>query len=127
MRVTRLLVGGLIATAGSVSLAQYQSLQAQNQALFQQLQRVRGLSDTQMSAVRSIFAKSGYIGQGNPAITKHPVTPEACQAKLDQMGVHYETPRFEQICKGKYIGAAVRSGHPATGRRQGLHRSVRVP
>ena len=103
MRVARLVIGGVMATAGSVGLAQYQSLQAQNQALFQQLQHVRGLSDSQMSAVRGIFATSGYISQGNPAITKHPVTPDACQAKLDRMGVHYENPRFEAICKGKYL------------------------
>jgi formylglycine-generating enzyme required for sulfatase activity len=93
----------MAALGGSVGLAQYQSLHDQNETLFRQLQQVHGLSDAQMKAVRSIFTKSGYIGQGNPAITRHPVTPEACQDKLNGLGVSYENPRFEKICKGKYM------------------------
>lgn len=80
-----------------------QALHDQNEILFQQLQRVHGLSDKQMDAIRKIFAKSGYIGQGNPAITQHPVTPEQCQAKLDGTGVRYDNPKFENICKAKYM------------------------
>ena len=53
-----------------------QSLKEQNGALFEQLQRVHGLSDGQMGAIRAIFSRSGYIGQGNPAIARHPVTPQ---------------------------------------------------
>jgi len=75
----------------------------QNDALFERLQQARGLSDEQMTAIRKIFAGSAIIGQGNPAVTHHPVTPEACQAKLKQMGVQYENPRFEKICKAKYM------------------------
>ena len=75
-----------------------------------QLQRERGLSDQQMNAIRRIFAKSGYIGQGNPAVTQHPVTPEQCQAKLDAAGVRYENPRFEKICEAKYMAPLIRSG-----------------
>jgi hypothetical protein len=29
-----------------------------------------------MERIREIFAHSPYIGQGNPAVTHHPVTPE---------------------------------------------------
>jgi len=83
--------------------ASSQSLQQQNEILFEQLQRVHGLSDSQMNAIRKIFAKSGYIGQGNPTITQHPVTPAECQAKLNSMGAHYENPKFEGICKAKYM------------------------
>ena len=53
-----------------------ESLKEQNENLFRQLQQVHGLSDSQMNAIRAIFSKSGYIGQGNPAITRHPATPE---------------------------------------------------
>jgi formylglycine-generating enzyme required for sulfatase activity len=98
-----LVVGFLAALCGSVGLAQYQSLYDQNEALFRQLQRVHGLSDVQMTALRGIFAKSCYIGQGNPAISRHPVTPEACQDKLKGLGVSYENPAFEKICKAKYM------------------------
>ena len=98
-----LVIGLMAALGGSVGLAQYQSLHDQNETLFRQMQRVHGLSDVQMQALRGIFAKSGYIGQGNPAITRHPVTPEACQHKLNGLGVSYENPRFEKICKGTYM------------------------
>jgi formylglycine-generating enzyme required for sulfatase activity len=83
--------------------ASSQSLQQQNEILFQQLQRVHGLSDDQINAIRKIFAKSGYIGQGNPAVTQHPMNPEEGQSKVNKMGVRYENPRFESICKGKYM------------------------
>ena len=84
-------------------IASPESLREQNEILFRQLQRVHGLSDSQMNTIRKIFATSGYIGQGNPAITQHPVTPKQCEAKLDAMGVHYDNPRFERICKAKYM------------------------
>jgi hypothetical protein len=82
---------------------EYPPLQKQNEALLQQLQRVHRFTDGQMSAVRAIFAKSGYISQGNPAITRHPVTPEECEAKLKQSSVNYENPAFEKICGAKYM------------------------
>lgn len=107
MIIRRFLVVGvlspLILIGLGSSLASPQSLQQQNELLFQQLQRVHGLSNSQINAMRAIFAKSPYIGQGNPAITRHPVTPAECQAKLSRMGVHYENPRFERICKTKYM------------------------
>ncbi len=83
--------------------AQAQTRKQQNDALFEQLKRERELSDMQVDAIRKIFAGSLYIGQGNPAVTRHPVTPEACQAKLKEMGVQYENPRFEKICGAKYM------------------------
>jgi len=107
MKVWHVLTSGLLVLSGLVGFGRFfassQSLQQQNEILFGQLQRVHGLSDNQVNAIRKIFAQSGYIGQGNPAITQHPVTPEECQAKLNSMGVHYENPRFERICKGKYM------------------------
>ena len=81
----------------------FQLLQQQNEALFQDLQREHGLSDQQVNAIRRIFAGSRYIGQGNPAVTQHPVTPEQCAAKLNSLGVHYENPGFEKVCKAKYM------------------------
>lgn len=98
---------GVIVLGAIVSFGQYvaraQTVQQQNEKLFEQLQHIDGLSDDQMKVIRKIFADSGHIGQGNPAVTRHPVTPEACQAKLKQMGVEYENPRFEKICKAKYM------------------------
>jgi hypothetical protein len=79
------------------------ALQQQNEALFRQMQDMRGLPDRQMEAIRLIFALSGYIGQGNPSITQHPVTPAECQAKLDREHVVYAVPKFEKICGAKYM------------------------
>jgi hypothetical protein len=58
------------------STSSAQSLKEANELLFEQLQRVHGLSDEQMKSIRAIFSASGYIGQGNPAITRHPLSPE---------------------------------------------------
>ncbi len=79
------------------------ALQIQNDKLFEQMRTVRGLSEAQLRAIRTIFAHSGFIGQGNPAIAEHPETPEQCQARLDREHVAYANPEFERICGGKYM------------------------
>ncbi len=53
-----------------------QSLKDRNEVLFEQLQKVDGLSEGQMDSIRTLFRESGYMGQGNPAIAKHPMTPD---------------------------------------------------
>lgn len=103
MKMRYVLVAWLLLCVVGFDFASPTALQQQNEFLFQQLQRVHGLTDAQMNAIRKIFVKSGYIGQGNPAVTQHPVTPEACQAKVKSAGVQYENPRFEKICKAKYM------------------------
>ena len=80
-----------------------QTLREQNEALFEQLRQVHGLSDGQMHALRKIFTDSGYIGQGNPAIVRHPMTPQGCEEKLGRLGVRYENRDFEKICGAKYM------------------------
>jgi formylglycine-generating enzyme required for sulfatase activity len=103
MRVWRGFAFGALVPLAVVLFAQSASLREQNEVFFRQLQRVHGLSDAQMSAIRNIFAKSGYMGQGNPAITRHPVTPEEAQTKLNQLGIDYANPKFEKICGAKYM------------------------
>jgi len=56
--------------------AMAQSLKERNEVLFGQLQKVHGLSEGQMDSIRTLFRESGYMGQGNPAIAKHPMTPD---------------------------------------------------
>lgn len=107
MRVSPLLGVGCVAIFAITALPNAspvaKALREQNEIVFQQLKQVRGLTDQQIDAVRKIFNKSGYIGQGNPAVTRHPVTPEQCQAKLSEQNIHYENARFEKICGGKYM------------------------
>jgi hypothetical protein len=94
---------GLGLALASVS-AQGQSTLAQNNAvLLQQLQEVHGLKPGQMEQIRAIFAQSNIIGQGNPAITRHPMTPAECEARAEEHGVVYANPRFERICAAKYM------------------------
>jgi len=93
-----------MALLGILLFGQYPALKEQNEILFKQLQRIHSLSDAQMATIRQIFAKSGIMGQGNPAITKHPMTPEEAKAKLKALRVaDYSNPRFEKICGGKYM------------------------
>ncbi len=108
MKIRRVFVAAAVVLIGAVLLAQtpvspQQALHEQNELLFRQLQRVHGLSDAQMTAIRGIFAKSGIMSQGNPAVTKHPVTPEEAQAKLNRLGIDYANPKFEKICGAKYM------------------------
>jgi formylglycine-generating enzyme required for sulfatase activity len=79
------------------------SLQEQNALLWQQLQQVHGLSEAQMGAIRGLFARSGYLGQGNPAIAQHPATPQECHARIERQAVRYENPFFEHTCGAKYM------------------------
>jgi formylglycine-generating enzyme required for sulfatase activity len=53
-----------------------------------------------MAAIRAIFAASPVIGQGNPAITRHPLTREQCRTRIDTV---HANPRFEQICGHRYM------------------------
>jgi len=80
-----------------------QSLKENNELLFERLQRIHGLSEGQMDSIRTIFRESGYIGQGNPTIARHPMTPQGCQEKLDRLAVRYENSEFEKVCKAKYM------------------------
>lgn len=75
------------------------ALQRQNAELFDSLQKVHRLGAAQMQRLREIFAASGYVGQGNPAITRHPLTPGQCEARAPG----YADRRFERICGGKYM------------------------
>lgn len=92
----------LLAVWGSVCSAQT-SLAENNALLLRQVQEVHGLDTSQMDKLREIFARSRVIGQGNPAITRHPLTPGQCELKLKQSGVTYADPRFERICGAKYM------------------------
>jgi formylglycine-generating enzyme required for sulfatase activity len=101
----RRLVLGLTAVSllagGDAGLAQ--TLQEQNESLFRDLQQVHRLTSQQLANMRRIFEASGYIGQGNPRISRHPATPAQCEAALAQRGTTYANPQFERICSGPYM------------------------
>jgi formylglycine-generating enzyme required for sulfatase activity len=105
-------LAGIVFAAGAEPAAA-QTLQERNAQLLQQLQKAHRLRPDQMERIRAIFAASPVIGQGNPAITRHPLTPEQCQAILQQQRVHYENARFEHICGSPYMAPLY---NPATQR-----------
>jgi formylglycine-generating enzyme required for sulfatase activity len=93
----------LLVAAWSPWVAAQTTLAERNAELLRQIEDVHKLTPAQMDKIRAIFAGSRIIGQGNPAITQHPVTPEQCEAKLRQQDVAYANPRFERICGAKYM------------------------
>ena len=76
---------------------------AENAALLSELQRVHQLSDAQMKTIRAIFAASPIIGQGNPVVTRHPISREQCERQLETEHLSYANPRYERICGRKYM------------------------
>lgn len=84
--------GGAAAQAGRIE---------QNEDILRQIRQVRQVSAAAVERIRAIFARSSVIGQGNPAITRHPMTPEQCAARLPSGA--YSNPAFERICGAKYM------------------------
>jgi hypothetical protein len=93
----------LLVALWSPWVAAQTTLAERNAELLHQIEEVHRLTPAQMDKIRAIFAGSRIIGQGNPAITQHTVTPAQCEAKLRQQGVVYANPRFERICGAKYM------------------------
>ncbi len=103
IRIAMLCAATVALSAGVSTVQADGTRQSQNETLFQQLQSVFGLSAEQMAKIRSIFAGSSMMGQGNPAITVHAMSPEQCRARLQQTSTSYDNPRFEKICGSKYL------------------------
>lgn len=47
--------------------------------------------------------KSPYVGQGNPSVTKHPVSKEQCLKSLKDRNIDYYNKEFETICGSPYM------------------------
>lgn len=79
------------------------ALQLDNALLLEQIRAIHNLSPAQMAQLRDIFARSSVMGQGNPAVTRHPMTPDECAARIPGGPQSYQNPRFERICGGPYM------------------------
>jgi len=100
--LARALAAAMLAAIPAQAMAQ-DALQARNEAMFGEIQAERGVSAGQIAAIRSIFARSGFIGQGNPAITRHAMSREECAARAPGGGAGYANRQFERICGAKYM------------------------
>ncbi len=97
----RLALLGALSMIGAA--AAQSTLVQQNQRMFQQMREQRGLSEQQLRDVEAIFTRSGFMGQGNPAVSEHPETEEQCQKQLQQQRITYSNPRYEKICGAKFM------------------------
>jgi len=64
------------------------TLTEKNDVLFLNMQHALGLTDAQVTAVRAVFAGSEYLGQGNPKVSRHPLSRADClerRAKAPQL------------------------------------------
>ncbi len=98
----RWFLASLILGATLCGSALAESRQEANETLFRQLQSVHKQSPAQMARLKQIFAGSNVIGQGNPAIARHPMTPEQCETKIGGIS-RYGSARNERICGDKYM------------------------
>jgi formylglycine-generating enzyme required for sulfatase activity len=101
------------AALASTSLATLAAdrLAAQNEQLLQQLQVIHDLSPEQMWRIRGIFHGSRVIGQGNPAVTEHPLTPAQCATTWRARGESPTNATFERICGAKYMAPLYEPAH----------------
>jgi len=73
-----------------------------NEVLFSEMKKLRNLSSEQITSIKEIFSQSNRIGQGNPAVTRHPISPEEAAASLgnniETAQNSYRRRNFERIC-----------------------------
>lgn len=101
MVITTLLLAAACAAAPAGGRAPL--LAQQNELMFQQIEAVHGYSPAQMGALRAIFERSGFAGQGNPAVAVHPLSVEACLKTAGATAVTFDDARFDRICGGRYM------------------------
>ncbi len=80
-----------------------ETLAEQNERLFKQIQQVHKPGAAQMRRLREIFTASGVVGQGNPAIARHPMTPDQCAARIPGGPESYDDRRNRRICGDRYM------------------------
>ena len=97
-RYLRYLLAAVLAYSTGTYAAPALTFAQQNERLLRELQQKHGLDNDQMQRIRAIFARSGVIGQGNPAISRHPQTTEQCRAARRQAPAQDDAVAFERIC-----------------------------
>lgn len=63
------------------------TLDEQRQRLFARMRRELAMSDVELHAVEAIFAASPVLGQGNPAISRHPMSRSECRRIRREAGI----------------------------------------
>lgn len=73
-------------------------LASEREQLIQEIAAAHGLSQPQIEAVRAVFASSPFLGTGNPAVSRHPVTREMCLETLGERPPAFSDPTFRRLC-----------------------------
>lgn len=107
MKLRRTLLLMLLGIAASVQAADH-GLRERNDALFRDLQRAHALSDAAMHQLRDIFSRSGFAGQGNPRISTHPMSEDACRERTRRSGTEAD---FARICGGPHMAPLYDPSH----------------
>ena len=85
------------------AVGQAETLGEQREKLLQTLAHTHQLTAQQLADIEAIFARSRVIGQGNPAVTRHPATRAQCRQKLQRAGIDYNSKDSEAMCGDKYM------------------------
>lgn len=79
-----------------------ETLEEQRAALLRRMGPMLHLTDVQLEAVKKIIEHSTLMGQGNPAVTKYPLTRKECREKRNALGgFEPDEPR----CGGAFMTA----------------------
>lgn len=78
-------------------------LRTRNEQLLARIAAAHGYSAEQMDRLRALLLGSPYMGQGNPDITVHADSREACLARSEAAPAPYPKDEFEKICGAAYM------------------------
>ncbi len=81
-----------------------EKLADRNAHLLDRIGKARGLSGEQRDAIDGIFRRSGFIGQGNPAVSRYALGQEKCEARAggDAKSFYYNA-KFAEICGAPFM------------------------
>jgi formylglycine-generating enzyme len=99
------------------------TIAAQREVLFKNMQTQLSLSDDVIEKTRAIFAEAKWTGQGNPKVTKHPMSRAECLAIRAKQtfkpgdarcGAPNMVPVGEQLCIDQYEYPNIACDYPVT-------------
>jgi formylglycine-generating enzyme len=85
------------------------ALEKQREDLYRVLLLKLELEPSRVEAVRKIFEASDWMGQGNPKVTRHPMSQLECEERRQKSGV---VPGDEAVCGAKNMVALFRPDQP---------------
>ncbi len=111
------------------------TIEEQREALFRRMIFMLHLTDPQRDAVRAIFQRSPVLGQGNPKVTKYPMTRKECREARNVAGgfeqdeplcgAPFMAPVYDpmagekeadaRVCIDRYEFPGIPCEHPVTG------------